>query len=74
MEMYSPDAMEKEPAISPATPARRTIAPPGLAPATPSTKETLVTSPSLIPKTAARALPPRRSRWVWCGMASCSCA
>ena len=32
MERYSPAAMEKEPAIRPATPARRTIEPPGLAP------------------------------------------
>ena len=65
MERYSPAAMEKEPATRPATPARRTIEPPGLAPAMPRTRETLVTSPSLIPKTAARAPPPRRSR-CWC--------
>ena len=32
MERYSPAAMEKEPATSPATPARRTNDPPGLAP------------------------------------------
>ena len=74
METYSPAAMEKEPAISPATPARRTNDPPGLAPATPRTRETLVTSPSLMPKTAARAPPPRRSLCS-CGIAgSCSCA
>ncbi len=65
METYSPAAMEKEPAMSPATPARRTIEPPGLAPAMPRTSETLVTRPSLTPKTAARAPPPLRSRW-WC--------
>ena len=74
MERYSPAAMEKEPAISPATPARRTIEPPGFAPAMPRTRETLVTSPSLMPKTAARAPPPRTSRCWWTGMASCSCA
>src|SRR5580700_3174036 len=66
MDRYSPAAMEKEPAIRPATPARRTIDPPGLAPAIPNTRETLVTRPSLTPKTAARAPPPRKSRW-WCG-------
>ena len=66
MERYSPAAMEKEPAIRPATPARRTIEPPGLAPAMPSTSETLVTRPSLTPKTAARAPPLLMSRW-WCG-------
>ena len=58
----------------PGDPARRTIDPPGLAPAMPRTRETLVTRPSLTPKTAARAPPPRKSRW-WCGgVASCSCA
>ena len=74
MDRYSPAAMEKDPAISPATPARRTNEAPGLAPATPRTRETLVTRPSLIPKTAARAPPPRTSRCWWTGMASCSCA
>ena len=62
MERYSPAAMEKDPATSPATPARRTIPGPGLAPAMPRTSETLVTSPSLTPKMAARAPPPRMSR------------
>ena len=73
MERYSPAAMEKEPAIRPATPARRTMEPPGLAPAMPRTRETLVTRPSLTPKTAARAPPPRKSRWWWGGVTSCSC-
>ncbi len=63
MERYSPEAMENEPAIRPATPARRTIDPPGLAPAIPRTNETFVTRPSLIPNTAARALPLPTSRW-----------
>ena len=38
----------RSPRSGPATPARRTIEPPGLAPAMPSTRETLVTRPSLI--------------------------
>ncbi len=62
MEMYSPAAMEKEPATMPAIPARRTNVPAGWAPATPRISETFVTNPSLNPKTAARAPPPRRSR------------
>ncbi len=62
IERYSPAAIENDPAISPATPARRTIAPPGLAPAMPSTSEIFVTSPSLTPNTAARAPPPPTSR------------
>ena len=66
MERYSPAAMEKDPATSPATPASRTIDPPGFAPAMPKTSDTLVTSPSLTPKIAALAPPPRISRW-WCG-------
>ena len=58
METYSPDAMEKAPATSPAMPANRTTAPPGWAPAKPKMSDTLVTSPSLTPNTAARAPPP----------------
>ena len=60
---FSPAAMEKAPATRPATPAKRTTPPAGWAPAMPKINETLVTRPSLTPKTAARALPP----WTWCG-------
>jgi acyl dehydratase len=38
----------------------------------PKTSETFVTRPSLTPKTAARAPPPRTSRWWWTCGASCS--
>ena len=73
MERYSPAAMEKDPATRPAMPASRTIDAPELAPAMPRTNDTLVTRPSLMPKTAARAPPPRTSR-CWCtGGTSCSC-
>ena len=57
IETYSPAAIEKAPATSPARPVRRTTAPLGWAAATPTMSETLVTSPSLMPKTAARATP-----------------
>ena len=57
IETYSPAAMEKAPAIIPARPARRTTACEACAPAMPKMSETLVTSPSLTPKTAARAPP-----------------
>ena len=65
IERYSPEAMEKEPATRPATPASRTMEPPGLAPAMPRTRDTFVTSPSLMPNTAARAPPPPMFRWWW---------
>src|SRR5271165_4890074 len=62
IDTYSPAPIENAPATSPASPARRTKLAPGLAPATPSISETFVTNPSLTPKTAARAPPPRTSR------------
>ncbi len=46
---------------------------PGLAPATPSTSEMLVTRPSLSPKTAALAPPPRTSRCWWNCSGSSTC-
>src|SRR5487761_667692 len=65
MDTYSPAAMEKAPPTSPASPARRTTPAWGWAPAMPRMRETLVTRPSLIPNTAARAPPPDRLRWWW---------
>ena len=63
--MYSPAAIENAPPRSPARPASRTTPAGGLAPESPRIRETLVTRPSLMPNTAARALPPLMSRW-WC--------
>src|ERR1700730_12773159 len=66
--------MEKAPATRPASPASSTTDGTGFAPATPRISEILVSRPSLIPKTAARAAPPWRSRW-WdrsCGWRRCS--
>src|SRR5436305_3254669 len=67
IDTYSPAAIEKAPAIHPASPASRTYCGPldAAAPATPRMRETLLTSPSLMPNTAARAVPPWMSRW-WC--------
>src|SRR5215213_568721 len=62
-ELYSPAAMEIDPATSPARPATRTTAGAGSAPATPRIRPRLETRPSLTPKTAARAAPPVTSRW-----------
>ena len=55
---YSPAAIEMAPASSPETPATRTNAASVVAPAIPRINATFDTSPSLTPKTAARALPP----------------
>src|SRR5680860_1788411 len=73
MEMNSPAAMEKAPARSPATPARRMTLALVPAPATPITRQVLETRPSLTPNTPARSVPhrsygggrhlPRRSAW-----------
>src|SRR3954453_8657602 len=65
MELYSPAAIETAPAMSPARPASRTTPGAGSAPATPRIRPTFDTRPSLTPNTAARAAPPRTSRW-WC--------
>jgi hypothetical protein len=65
-ETYSPVAIEKAPATRPATPVSATVwdaAPPA---PTPLISETLVTRPSIAPKTAGRSQPPETSRW-WCG-------
>src|SRR5487761_1428472 len=63
IETNSPAAMEKAPATRPARPASRTTLAAGGAPATPRISETFVTSPSLMPNTAARAPPDWMSRW-----------
>ena len=68
IEIHSPDAMENAPAMSTAIPARRTTLGPALAPAKPRINDTLVTSPSLTPNTAARAPPPWTLRWWWSHM------
>ena len=62
---HSPAAIEIAPANRPDTPARRTSEPSVEAPAMPRIRATLETSPSLTPKTAARAFPPWTSRWWW---------
>ncbi len=62
IETYSPAAIENDPAIRPATPARRTAPADAWAPAMPRMRATFETRPSLIPKTAARAPPPVRLR------------
>ena len=62
MLMYSPAAIEKAPASSPATPARTMIWLSASAPATPMTSDRLLTRPSLAPKTAARNVPERPPR------------
>lgn len=55
-EVYSPSAIEKAPASSPATPARTTVS--ALAPApTPAINAVLDTSPSMAPNVAARSHP-----------------
>src|ERR1700722_2342669 len=65
IERSSPPAIENAPATRPATPVSRTIDAAGWAPATPRISETFVTSPTLTPKTAARAPPGGTSRWWW---------
>src|SRR6516162_10060655 len=59
----SPAAIENAPASRPATPARRTADALVDAPATPSTSDRLVSSPSPAPSTVARVVPPWTSRW-----------
>jgi hypothetical protein len=54
------------PAMAPAIPASRTTFPPTLLPAKPITRDTFDTSPSLMPKTAARARPPDTDRCPAC--------
>ena len=71
MDTYSPAAMENEPAMRPATPASRTAEAEECAPAMPRMRATLDTRPSLTPKTAARAPPPWRLRWL-CPMSTSS--
>ena len=55
--MYSPAAIEKAPARSPAMPDRRMIEVSEVAPAMPMTSERLLTRPSDAPKTIARSVP-----------------
>ena len=61
--MYSPTAMEKAPASSPAMPAMTMAWLSDEAPATPMTSARLETSPSLPPKTAGRRKPVTRDSW-----------
>lgn len=73
--MYSPAAMEKAPAASPASPLITTVCWLAVPPATPVMRARLETSPSIAPKTAGRSQPPFTSRWVWLSRcASCSAA
>ena len=65
IDTYSPVAMEKAPPMSPAIPASRTDPADAWAPAMPRISDTLETSPSLMPNTAARAPPPLTLR-CWC--------
>jgi hypothetical protein len=62
IETYSPTAIEHAPATRLARPASRTKLTLVCAPATPRMSATLVTSPSLMPSTAARAAPLCTSR------------
>ena len=65
--IHSPAAMLMPPAIAPASPARRTMDDSAPPPAKPRISDTLDTSPSLTPNTAARAVPPATARWPgWC--------
>src|SRR5512141_2822854 len=66
---HSPAAMLVAPAMAPAIPARRTTDGATPAPAKPMTNETLETSPSLTPNTAARARPPATERCPGCDSA-----
>src|SRR5258706_12953465 len=65
----SPAAMLVAPAMAPARPASRTTDDATPALANPITSDTLETSPSLTPKTAARASPPATERWPGCDSA-----
>src|SRR5437868_8884407 len=62
IETYSPTAIEQAPATSDAMPASSTNRELAEAPATPRMSDTLVTSPSLTPSTAARVAPLCTSR------------
>ena len=62
MEMYSPAAIENDPASSPAIPASKVTVRDVPEPAKPMTRAVLDTSPSLIPNTAARSAPDRSPR------------
>src|SRR5437667_9056387 len=72
IDMYSPAAIDTQPAINATRPASITTLESGRAAAMPSTTETLVIRPSLTPSTAARAVP----RWIarWCDSGTLSCA
>jgi len=61
-EIHSPAAIDSAPAIRLAKPARRTAERDASAPATARIRQTLLTSPSFTPRTAARAAP--RTTWV----------
>lgn len=66
-ETYSPRAIERAPATTPARPASRTTLGTGAAPAIPMTRLTFETRPSFAPRTAARRRPEEStlcSRWI----------
>ena len=61
-EMNSPAPIENAPASRPAMPVRTMKRPSGLAPATPMTRLRFESRPSLMPKMAARSVPPVSTR------------
>src|SRR3954467_237385 len=63
--MYSPAAMEKAPAASPASPPSTTARCAAAPPATPAIRAKLETRPSIAPNTAGRSHPPVTSRCSW---------
>src|SRR4051812_48886816 len=66
-ETYSPAAIDRAPATSPAVPAVTTALVDSPAAATPSTRLAVDTMPSLAPRTAARSQP---ARWLRCTSAA----
>jgi hypothetical protein len=77
-DVYSPTAIEQAPARRPASPVTTSVRGSSTAPATPRTSERFDTSPSFMPKIAARMelpRPPRchRSRCAMSARASCGC-
>src|SRR3954451_13704792 len=66
--MNSPVAIENAPATRPASPVRITVCDDTPPPPTPLISDTLVTRPSIAPKTVGRSQPPLTSR-CWCSSA-----
>ena len=63
-DVYSPSAIENEPASRPATPLSTTVWAPAVA-ATPAISAVLLTNPSIAPNVAARSHPPVTSACEW---------